>query len=93
MGQERPVRGRINSRRKAPAQKTTGWITNSKEIADELAEFQCRNRAGSSAGTHIHGHVIGGRKVTGPAGEYPDLLVGAVLRGFRREMQRDRLEL
>eukprot|EP00973_Karenia_brevis_P056363 7838725-Karenia_brevis.AAC.1 len=27
-----------------PARKTTGWMTNSREVANELAKFQCRNR-------------------------------------------------
>ncbi len=73
-----------------PARKTTGWMTNSKMIADELAEFQCRNRAVSPAEErHEHGEIIGGKKISEPAGEYPDLLVGRVLRGFRRQLQLD----
>jgi len=51
------------------ARETTGWVTNSRYIAAEIADFHCRDRAGSTAGG------------------CGDLLVGAVLRGLRQELQ------
>eukprot|EP00973_Karenia_brevis_P065652 9126060-Karenia_brevis.AAC.1 len=45
-----------------PARKTTGWTTNSRCIAEELAQFQCRNRTTKLTGEyHEHGQLIRGR--------------------------------
>ena len=42
-----------------PARKTTGWITNSEEIAKELEEFFCRNRlAIDDSQKHVHGELV-----------------------------------
>ena len=67
--------------------KTTGWLTNSRCIAEELAAFQCRNRFGQDF--HKHGVIQGGRKRTERTGEYTPRLVAAILRGFRRQLQED----
>eukprot|EP00971_Amphidinium_carterae_P113479 2248307-Amphidinium_carterae.1 len=67
------------------ARKTTGWITNSKCIADELSNFQCRNRSGGSR--HDHMHLIGGKAKFTAA--YTMMLVTAVLRGLREQMEQD----
>eukprot|EP00973_Karenia_brevis_P037723 5204519-Karenia_brevis.AAC.1 len=45
-----------------PARKTTGWMSNSREVAHELAKFQCRNRTTKWTGEyHEHGQLISGR--------------------------------
>ena len=66
-----------------PAQKTTGWLTSSRRVAQELARFQCPNRV--RPGAHTHAHLINGRAAAAAA--YPPRLVAALLRGIRRELQ------
>ena len=74
-----------------PARKTTGWITNSPCIAEELSGFQCRNRGDGTGETHRHGQIIGGSAITRPTEEYRPALVAAILRGLRRQLQADGL--
>ena len=67
-----------------PARKTTGWLTDVKYIAEALAKFQCRNRG---EGYHEHAHLISGRAKG--TEEYQPILVAAVLRGLRRQLQEE----
>ena len=66
------------------ARKTTGWITNSRCIADELASFQCRNRD-PDAEPHAHAWLVNGRAKATEV--YPEVLVSSILRGLRRHLQ------
>ena len=87
-GQSAPLKGDDISGERGLAQATTGWITNSVCIANELARFQCRNRMGT--GWHQHTHLVDGKakhKAT-----YTNILIDAILRGLRKQLQRDKLE-
>ena len=55
--------------------KETGWLTNSRELA-ELLEGECSNKAGKDP-WHRHVHLIGG--IAKQAARYPPALVKAVL--------------
>ena len=56
--------------------KETGWLTNSRELA-QLLEGECSNKAGKDP-WHRHVHLIGG--IAKQAARYPPALVKAVLR-------------
>ena len=56
--------------------KETGWLTNSRELA-ELLEGECSNKAGKHP-WHRHVHLIGG--IAKQAARYPPALGKAVLR-------------
>ena len=71
----------------APARKTTGWLTSSRRVAEELARFQCPNRV--RPGSHEHTHLINGKAKATSA--YPPRLVAALLKGIRRELQVSRV--
>ena len=76
-----------------PARKTTGWMTNSPEIAEELCKYQCSTRTTNITGEyHEHAQFISG---TARACEnYPDELVVAMLRGLEKQLGADkRLQL
>ena len=62
--------------------KATRFATESKEVIDELFGMKC-------SGDHTHEHVIGGKKITEPAGHYPHQLVAALLKGMEKQFQKD----
>ena len=65
-----------------PHRKRTWILTSSEEVAKELSKFQCD-------GNHDHEHVIGGKKVTEPAGHYTPRMAGAIVKGFEKQREKD----
>ncbi len=61
-----------------PNRKPTTWVTNSREIAEEL-QRRC-------TGGHVHVHLMGGRAKE--AAVYPRELCEAVVKGFRNHMKK-----
>ena len=64
--------------------KMTRWLTNSPAIAEELTGTCANELAGKEIHRHIH--LIGGGRAKA-AQVYPVMLVNAVLRGLKKEMQ------
>ena len=65
-----------------PAKKTTGFATNSPDIAAEISK-RCM-------GHHVHGQLLGGRAKF--AQEYTPALCHAICLGLRKHLARERLE-
>ena len=66
---------------------TTGWLTNSGFVADELAAFQCRDRFGGSRRFHSHVHLLDSKAVHKSV--YTPKLVEAILRGICKQLEAD----
>ena len=58
--------------------KSTSFLTSSQAVADEMNGCRCD-------GSHPHEPVIGGKRVTEPAGHYPPELAKALVRAIERE--------
>ena len=72
----------LESRAQVPQKKPTGFITNSEAIATEL-RLRCD-------GQHLHEPVLGsdqGGLRSRQTQVYPNKLVDAILRGYRREVK------
>lgn len=74
--------------REGYVRKMTRWMTNSKEIADELRGTCENDLAGYEV--HRHVHLIGGGRAKA-AEVYPVELVRAVLRGLKKEMRKSKM--
>ena len=85
-GQTVPVKQPDGSTTSMTVQGRTGWITNSIFIAKELSRFQCRNRHG---GHHDHIHLVDGRAKH--KANYPSALVASILRGFKAQIEYDKI--
>ena len=72
--------------RELPAQKPTGWLTNSPEVAKQLARFQCRNRR-QGWDQHEHAHLISGKAKGAEC--YPPRLVHATLLDIKKQIESD----
>eukprot|EP00973_Karenia_brevis_P017154 2355852-Karenia_brevis.AAC.1 len=64
--------------------KETRWMTNSPELA-EVLEGTCSNKEGLTWPRHVQ--LINGRAKE--AKQYPPKLVEAILRGLRRQLEKD----
>ena len=72
----------LESRAQVPQKKPTGFVTNSEEIAKEL-QLRCD-------GKHLHEQVLGsdqGGLRSRQTQVYPEKLVDAILRGYRRDVR------
>jgi len=84
-GQTVPVRLLDGCVRQAGAQAVTGWMTNSRCIAKQLEQFQCRSRLGA---LHQHHQLLSGAAARKAA--YPTALTDAIVRGFRQQLENDK---
>ena len=63
-------------------QKPTRLATSSQAVISKFLNKRCRRN-------HVHAHVIGGSKVTSPAGRYPPLMARAIVQAMEEQFEFD----